>query len=153
MTSDFETTCQAIADLLTLNVNGLADATVYLLAPWNPAELIPDGQRHLAVWTTGEDAETTEPLTLDSLNSVQEYRVLVWEDGGTESSRGVLDDQAASDFYQLHNDIRRMFHPFRTFSGVWKVRYRGVRFPERSSQVRWMELGVTVDAAIEFAPL
>lgn len=153
MTSDFEATSSAIADLLTLNVPGLADATVHLLAPWDPSELLPDGTRHLAVWPVGEnpDAEVTEPLTLDTLNAVQTYRVMVWEDGG--EARGVLDVQGASDLLQLQNDMRRMFHPFRTFANVWKVRYRGTRFPERPSQVRVFEMEITVDAALEFAAL
>jgi len=153
MASDFETTCTAISDLLTVNVTGMGAVTVHKLVPWDPAELVADGDRHLAVWPVADTPEVTEPLTLDSLNAVQTYRVLVWENAGVESSRQVLDEQAASDFLQLQNDTRRMFHPFRTFANTWKVRYRGTAFPERPSTVRWFEMEITVDAALEFAGL
>jgi hypothetical protein len=148
--SDWEDTCQALADLLTLNVSGLAAAVVHRLVPYDPAELRPDGDRHLAVWPVAEPrSETAEPLTLDSVNVTQLYRILVWEAGG--ESRGVLDEQGASDLLNLHNAVRRMFHPFRTVASAWKLTYRGTAFPERSLQVRYFEMEVAVDRAIEFA--
>ena len=157
MTADFVTVTDAIVADLQANVTSLSATTVpaaqvHLYSPWNPEELTGQaGERHLAVWPVAEP-EVREVLSTDYHELSQSYLVLVWEVAGSEAERGLLDEDVAKTFLQLHNDVRARFYVTanQTLGGSQKVWYRGTTFPERPSTVRWFAIGVEVVRTIEF---
>lgn len=151
MASDFETFCTTVLADLVANVSGLSAAVQHSLAPWSPEELEADGARHVAVWPAGEQAESVTPLDLGALQFNQVFRVLVWEDSGTESERQVTDTTATATFLQLQNDVRARFMRLNfAVSGYYRAWPAQTRFPERSSQVRWFELSIAAATAVAF---
>lgn len=153
MSSDFEVFCEAVIADLTNYVEGLGTVTAHKLAPWDPQEIVNDGNRHLAVWPLGESegqGEAVEPLHMSADNVLQAYRVLIWEPG-TDTARQVLDEDAASAFLTLHNQVRaRFYNDSLAVTGYWKIRYRGVTFPDRTSDVRWFAIDVTAWTAVAY---
>lgn len=152
MSSDFETFCNELIADLTVGVAGLGTVTVHTPAPWDPEELVNDGERHLAVWPLGESegrGEDVEPLHMSADNILQAYRVLVWEPS-TDTARQVLDPEAASAFLTLHNQVRARFYAGFSVAGWWKIRYRGVTFPDRTTDSRWFAIDVTAWTAVAY---
>lgn len=151
--SDFETFCQVVAADLKLNVPGLRDSVVHLLAAWDPEQLEASGvEHHLAIWPAGEVLdERAMPLTTNSNMLRQTYRLLYWEPAGDESSRGVLDEQAAATIFDLQNAVRtRLYAITPPDLGGAILQYGGSAFPERSGQVHWFAVQFTIDKTIDF---
>jgi hypothetical protein len=150
MSSDFEDTCRAIADDLQYTVDGLDPAMIpaerlHLLEPWDPEQLQPDGKRHLAIWPIGE-AEAAEDAYMGhaAVELVQAYVILIWEGAGTEGTRRVRDEVAASAFLELHNATRqRLMQSRQAFAGAYLTRYAGTAFPETTAQTRWCRIQFT----------
>jgi len=151
--SDWSDLIDNVCEDLMDNVPALAveAANVHRYASWSPEELLSDGKRHMAVWPLGE-AERATPLTLGAHELDQLYRVLVWEDAADESSRGVTDQDATAALLDLHNDIRDRFYvqANQGRAGAFRVWYRGARFPDRASRVRWFEVEVSVATGSAF---
>ena len=139
MASDFEQVIDAIAADLIENVPALATAIVHRYAPWDPEELVAAiGERHLAVWPAAEAPESSAPLTTAGHILAQRYVIAYWEYADTESSRQAVDEEAAKEYLQLHNDIRaRLYRKASTTTATsidtW---YLGAEFAQRSRSVR-----------------
>lgn len=149
MASDWATFIDAVIDDLTSSVAGLADPNliVHRYAPYDPGQLVAQtGERHLSVFAVADVPEESLPFTTAPGGSLltQTYRVVYWEDAGDESSRSVLEEEAAFDLMTLADATRERFFKIinLTLAGATDVRYLGIQFPERSSQVRWFALGV-----------
>jgi hypothetical protein len=93
-----------------------------------------------------------EPLATGSHQLTQEYAVLVWE-GSDESARQVLDEEATKNFLDLHNAVRDRIYrdSFQTIGGSDRVWYLGSALPERSRQVRWFLIGLSVRRFMAFS--
>jgi hypothetical protein len=142
--SSFRTVVDAIIEDLENNVPALRGVLVHRYAGWDPAQLIAEaGERHLAVWPAPDRIDTSAPLTTDGGKLlVQLYQVLYWEDAGDESSRGVLDEEAAADLFELIEAIRaRFFIRANVFlGGTDYLEYVGSTGAERSMAVRWFQI-------------
>lgn len=151
MASDFETFCTTVLADLVANVSGLSAAVQHSLAPWAPEDLMTDGNRHVAVWPAGEQAERVTPLDLGALEFHQIFRVIVWETADPESERAVTDSAATATFLQLQNDVRaRFMRAAFAVAGYYRAWPVQTRFPERSSFVRWFEISIEAVTAVAF---
>lgn len=153
--SDYETVCSAIADDLRNNVAGLVEvkeSNVHLLAPWSAQELAADGEKHLAVWPVGENAESAEPLTTGSHMLNQGFAILYWESSATEAPRLVEDQVGAAALLDLHNAIRARIYrdAFQTIGSSDRAWYVGTSFPEQVSRVRGFQISLSVRRFIDF---
>lgn len=145
--------CDAIADDLSLNVGALDGAIVHRYAPWDPEELTAGAsERHLAVWPLPESAESADGLTTNAHLLSQGYAVLYWENAGDESSRQVLDEDAAAALLDLQEACRDRFYrqAATTLGGSYRLWYRSCTMPARSGQVRWFALELQSWATREF---
>ena len=102
--SDFETVCIAMRDDLVGAIPKLSEASQHLFLPWDPENLTAGvGERHLAIWPSAEEAETSEPLATGSHMLNQLYHVQCWEGVAGEGDRLKRDEPGAQAFYELHN--------------------------------------------------
>jgi hypothetical protein len=150
----FSDMCDAIITDLTTNVGTLnvTSETIHRYQPWSPAELLPDGRRHLGVWPVAASPSTATPLALGVHQFDQLYRVLVWEGSNSESSRGVPDVAGAAALLDLHDAVLARFYvdANQSRAGAFRVWYRGSSLPERSLQVRYFEMEIAVATAYAF---
>lgn len=133
---------------LTTNVSGLSSAVTHRYAPWSPELLYTEsGERHLAVFPTGEP-EVVEGATVmgDDL-AAQTYTILVWEDTGGDAERMVEDPTDDEAWLALFRAIRDRFYLAANnqvgSSSIMATRYAGGTF-ERSGAVRAMEVRFVV---------
>lgn len=153
MASSFTGYCDAVVEELTTTVPALRDVLIHRYAPWDPEQLIADGgERHLAVWPAADAADVSEPLVTGPGGDMllQLYRIVYWEDATPESSRGVVDEQAAADMLGLIEAIRARFYAIENvFLGdTDRSHYVGTSLPERSGQVRWFQMTVQVRTSL-----
>jgi hypothetical protein len=80
----------------------------------------------------------------DLLN--QSYQIAYWEDASDESSRGVADEQAAADLFDLFETVRARLYALENVNlgGTEHIRYVGAATAERSGLVRWFQLAIIV---------
>ncbi len=141
--------CEAWADDLTSHVSGLAEVKVHLYAPWSRELLAAaQGERHLAVYPSGEPEVatglTTEPADL----LLQVFTILVWEDAADEASRLYDDDDGNGAWLDLFEQVRgRLYVMTNTSLGVTSgaTRYTGAADPFGIvGTVRFMTLNFNV---------
>ena len=146
MSNRWQTFCDAVLSDLANNVQGLRGAIPHRLAPWDPEQLIAEaGERHVAVFPVAESVDTSVPLTTDGgTGLISVYRVMYWEDASGESSRGIADEAAAEELYDLAEDIiDRFYERSNVFLGGTEfTQYVGMSLPDRSSNVRWFQITV-----------
>lgn len=147
--SDWSAFIDALLDDLVTQVPALRDATLHRYGSWDPEELVAEGsEHHLALWPAGEVAEEASALVTGPAGDLllQTYDLLYWESAGDESSRGVLDEDAAASLLDLQNQIRARFYIAANLrlGGSAQVRYAGTRLMTRSSTVRWIQIAVRV---------
>jgi hypothetical protein len=151
VSSDFQTTCDAIIADLQANVaviGAIPAANVHRYEPWDPQDMMasPGDGGHLAVWPAIEGSETTRPLTTgpgsDELE--QRYAVSYWENIGTEGGVSVRDEAATMALLTLHNAVRARFYVVANIQlgGAHMTRYLGTTFPARATGVRWFTLTI-----------
>ncbi len=155
MVSSFTGVCDAVISDLQNNVRALTGESVIVhrYAPWDPEQLMSaGGERHLAVWPAAEAADAAQAIVTgpggDML--IQVYRVLYWEDASDESTRGVVDETAASDLLALLESVRARFYEIDNLrlGGTDYTRYVGASLPERSGHVRWFQITFQVRTAL-----
>jgi hypothetical protein len=149
--SDFAVFVDALIEDLVDNVPTLAvePENIHRYDPASPEELLNDGGRHLAVWPAAEAGEAASPLTLGADEILQVYRLIYWEPSASE--RGITDQEAAQVLLDLANAVRaRFYRAAFAVTGFWKIRYRGIQFPERSSQVRWFLMEIEAFTGIAY---
>jgi hypothetical protein len=150
--SSFRDVVTAIVDDLTTNVPALREVLVHRYASWDPGQLVVEaGERHLAVWPAPDRIDTSAPLTTDGGKLlVQIYQIIYWEDAGDESSRGIADEEAAAELFDLIEAIRaRFFVRSNVFlGGTDYLEYVGSTGAERSASVRWFVITLTARTSL-----
>jgi hypothetical protein len=150
--SSLRVVVDAIVDDLTTNVPELRDVLIHRYGAYDPGQLLAEvGERHLAVWPAADQIDAAQPLTTDGGKLlVQLYRIIYWEDAGDESSRGVLDEDAAADLLDLIEAIRlRFFKRTNVFlGGTDYLEYVGSSGAERSGAVHWFQLTVVARTSL-----
>lgn len=154
-TTSFTDVCDAVLADLTVNVPALRDARLHRYASWDPERFTAEqGERHLGVWPSADQADTSFPLVTDGGSGLlQVYTIAYWEYAGDESARAVLDEAAAADLLNLIEAIRaRLYVRANQFLGPSSgIRYVGADMPGRSGQVRWIQLALQVTTSIDLS--
>lgn len=105
----FSDVCDAwMTNLITLSgLTAVPAERRHKYTPWSvESTAAAVGERHIAIWPTG-DPEVAEPLTADgSLLGAQAYTVLIWENIGSDTARRVDDETAAASWLTLYETVR-----------------------------------------------
>lgn len=143
MTSRFQLLCDAVANDQRNNVEGLENATLHLYDAADPQEGQADNKRHLSVFPASLQGLTVQPLAMNVHELVFQLVVMVWEDAGSTSSRGVSDTEATAAFWDLFERSLARFYvetaqyldgtEIPSLEQVW---FGGLTWPERSGRVR-----------------
>jgi hypothetical protein len=156
-TSTLVTFCDAMVDMLTAEVAGLGPAIVpadqiHRYLPSNPTERNAGGSRHLAVWSTADEADRAEPLAIGFQERIQILSIMVWEPSPDEGERLVPNEEAAKAFLELHEDILQAIYitANQNLGGTWRMWYRNTVFQEQPGLVRWFQVLVEGRRTQEF---
>ena len=151
MSSDFQTTCDAIIADLRANVaaiGAIPAANIHRYEPWDPQDMqaSPGDGNHLAVWPAIEGTEAARPLTTGPGSDLLEQRFAVsyWEHIGTEGGAGVRDEVASAALFTLHNAVRARFYIVANIQigGAFDTRYLGSTLPSKATGVRFFTLTI-----------
>jgi hypothetical protein len=132
---------------------------VHRYAPWNPLDLVADGNRHLAMWPL-PDAEAASPLAqnVQQVHTLQHvFAVLAWEDAAPQNSRQMPDEAKDRAWLDVANGLRDFFYVEANrqrayaWGGYYRITHVGTTFPETPQAVRWVALTITADRTIAFS--
>ena len=144
---------------LTATVPKLAHVVVHRYAPQDASALMDDDAKHLAIWPLGErPAEVAGVFTMSGIDAAIDIQVLYWESAHGEAERGLVDEAAAGEMFELIDDVRARFlsNANRSAVGSYNTRWLDVTLgmggTQGSSLVRWFIATVRANVPIPYSP-
>lgn len=138
---------------LTENVDGLATATKYATAPWNPElAALQNNARQVAIYPAANRAQESHDQWTTSHELAMEFHALIWESAGDAQSRLVADSAADFEFFSVVEEARDRFYveANRNKAGAQNTEFRTVELSDGSGTVRLADITFEVRTVASF---